>query len=713
MKRKNIFVICIIVLTVLVSGCGKKNKVENPVEEVIAEAEADKEETVVHETVDEAIGEANETDKAMLKYEAFLAGEEKVYVDKYDFLKISEDGEYSYFGDYSCMTIEEFFKQVIETEKMGSSSFPFESVEYAYIDCGMDGIAELAMKAVFADEWDQLERYYVIKLVDDKLELTYMDESYYRSFMNIINLAGVVEANASYGAASSGYQLGFLDADARYVLDYTQEISYMASYMLPERFDDAVVNTEEDYSTLYLRRYAFELNSDGREFDEYEKRTLYCAQKEADEESNGVDFKENERIAKTLFNYVGQKLYSLDEIRAQIAKREADIGFSDKIKNAGEFGWSEIELDNEYINGIEVIHVTNVEELMENLADNTVISLAPGEYNIGDWVKKNVSELPHYDWNDMYDAATVYDGGIYVEDEKGVYFSIAYLNDCTLRSEEFNNPAVIVNSSTDCNVLNFGQCENITLDRIFFKNLATDGEYICSTLVVSRCKDMNLNCCRFDGNKVTSGMSILDSMTFFADGCEITNCDDGLIHNSDSYGITFANSTFKDTTGDVLIETMGGTITFANSEFMNLAGTIVYPDRAGETSFVNCEFDEAAQKSYDSSIEAGETAVDYIYIESLDCFRWEGPLHLYIKGVGGTIYHLSDETKLSSELPCNDDGCDPLLWAARYIDHCPITDESDPDGPYYCLGFGGTDVWEVRVDENNNIKSVINIYAAD
>lgn len=711
MKRKTISAVCMVALATIISACGAKDSAENSVEEVVTQAENDDE--IIADEVVEAVEELNEADAAKLKYEAFLAGEEKVYVDKYDYVKRTEDGDYSYFGDYSCMTIEEFFKQVVDTEKLGSFSFPFESAKYAYIDCGMDGIPELAMEAVFVDEWDQLERYYVIKLVDDKLELTYMDASYYRSFMNITNLAGVVEKVASYGAASSGYQLGFLDADARYVLDYDQEISYMALYMLPGRFDDAVANTEEDYSTLYLRRYAFELNIDGHEFDEYEKRTLYCAQKEADEESNGVDFKENERIAKTLFNYVGDKLYSLDEINNKIAEREKSIGFNDDIKNAGEFGWTDLELDSEYINGMEVIHVANVDELMESLADNTIICLAPGEYNISDWVKKNVSKLSYYDWNDMDDAATIYDGGIYVEDEEGLYFSIAYLNDCTLRSEEFANPAIIVNTNPDCNVLNLGQCENITLDSVLFKNLAKDGEYICSTLVISRCKNMNLNCCRFDGNKVTSGITILDSSTLFADSCEILNCDNGLIQSSDSYGITFANSTFRDTTGNVLIETMGGILTFANSEFKNLDGSLVYPDRVSETSFVNCEFDEAAQEAYDAATRAEETSVEYLYIDSLDCFRWEGPLHLYIKGYDGTMYHMSDTTIIASGIPCNDDECDPLIWAARYIEHCPITDESDPNGPYYCLGFGGTEVWEIRADENNNIKSVVDIYAAD
>lgn len=703
MRRKNILAICVMALTITLSACGTKNTVEDSVEKAIPEVSDDV----------GVVEEVKEADAAMRGFEAFLAGEEKVYVDKYEFIKKSEDGEYNYFGDCTCMNIEEFFKQVMDTEKLEYTSFPFESAQYAYIDCGMDGIPELAMKAVFADEWNELERYYVIKLVDDKLELTYMDESFYRSFLGITNLAGVVEKTASYGAASSGYQLGFLGADGRFVLDYSVDVSYTALYMLSRRFDDAVINTEEDYSNLYLKRVAFELNTDGNEFEEYEKRTLYCAQKEEDEESNGIDFKENERVAKTLFDYVGEKLYSLDEINTKIAEREASIGLSDEIKNAGEFGWTDLELDGEYINGVEVIHVASVDELMENLADHTVICLAPGEYDISDWVKRNVSKLPHYDWNDLDDAATRFDGGVYVEDEEGIYFSIAYLDDCTLRSEEFDNPAIIVNTNPDCNVLNLGQCENVTLDRICFKNLATDGEYICATLLVSRCQDMNLNCCRFDGNKVTNGISVLDSMTLFADGCEILNCENGLIQTSDSYDITFANSTFRDSNGDVLIETMGGLLSFANSEFMNLTGALMYPDRVSETSFYNCEFDESAQEAYDAATTAEETTVDYLSIESLDCFRWEGPLHLYIRGFDGTEYHLSDATVLSSGLPCNDDGCDPLLWAARYIDHCPITDESDPNGPYYCLGFGGNEVWEIRADENNNIKSVVEIYAAD
>ena len=132
-----------------------------------------------------------------------------------------------------------------------------------------------------------------------------------------------------------------------------------------------------------------------------------------------------------------------------------------------------------------------------------------------------------------------------------------------------------------------------------------------------------------------------------------------------------------------------------------------------EVDFVDCEFDETAQEAYDTATKAEETSVEYLYIDSLDSFRWEGPLHLYIKDLDGKIYHLSDTTVVASGVPCNDDGCDPLLWAARYIDHCSITDDSDPNGPYYCQGFGGSDVWEIRADEKNNIKLVVDVFAVD
>ena len=109
MKRKVIVVLCIMAITIAISACGRKNKFDNSVEEVVTEAETG--------VADEAVEEISESDAAMIKYEAFLAGDEKVYVDKYDFVKRTEDGDYDYFGDYKCMTIEEFFKKVVVPEE--------------------------------------------------------------------------------------------------------------------------------------------------------------------------------------------------------------------------------------------------------------------------------------------------------------------------------------------------------------------------------------------------------------------------------------------------------------------------------------------------------------------------------------------------------------------------------------------------------------------
>lgn len=121
----------------------------------------------------------------------------------------------------------------------------------------------------------------------------------------------------------------------------------------------------------------------------------------------------------------------------------------------------------------------------------------------------------------------------------------------------------------------------------------------------------------------------------------------------------------------------------------------------------------AMQEIDDATNTTEDKSVIYLSIDSLECFRWDGPVHLYIEGHDGTIYHLYDETVLTDGIPCNDDVCDPLIWASRYINHCSVTDESDPNDPYYCLGFSGADIWKIRVDENNNIKAVMDIVAVD
>lgn len=455
-------------ITIAISACGKKNKVDNPVEEATTVAEV-ADEIDAEEAAEE---DASEAETARIMYEAFLAGNEKVYINKYEFkARVEDDDPFDYFDDKDGYLIADFFRQVIETESKGYDSFPFETVEYAFIDCRMDGVPELAMKAHFTSEWDMLEREYVIKMIDDKLELTYMDESYYRDYTTITNVAGVVTETGSSGAASSFYKIGILDKEGRFALDYIENTNYAALYMLGSRFDDAVANTNEDYSNLFLRRYAFEENINGNDFDEYEKRALYSAQLKDDEESNGIDRKENERVAKTLFNYVGEKLYTLDEIDEKIAEREKSIGFTDDVKNAKEISFTELKLDSVYING------------------------------------------------DTFDE----------------------------------------------------------------------------------------------------------------------------------------------------------------------------------------QEDDTVEEPY----------MEYLYIASLDCFQWEGEDKLSIVHDEGPTFYLDTDTVIDKDVTCNDDGCDAITWAHRYIDHCSITDDSDPSGPYYCLGFGGYDIWQVMVDEDYNIKEIIDIFAAD
>ena len=74
-----------------------------------------------------------------------------------------------------------------------------------------------------------------------------------------------------------------------------------------------------------------------------------------------------------------------------------------------------------------------------------------------------------------------------------------------------------------------------------------------------------------------------------------------------------------------------------------------------------------------------------------------------ISGGSGDIYRFDQDTVIIEGVPCYDDGCDPMTWVARYLEHPSygVWDESDP---YSCYGIAGGDILTVLVDDENRIR---------
>lgn len=314
-------------------------------------------------------GKQSDTDNSKELYEAFLAGNEKVYTDKYSFIKYDDIGkESSYYGeDNDGYTIENFLAKVIEVESNSFAGGPLEELSYAYMDCGTDGVPELGLHAVFnVNGSGQLICEYVIKAFDGKLQLCYQNSSYYRAFTSIVNEYGKVQGYGSYGAATSAENCGYLNADGTYDLCYDVTISYDGAQYLDARLTSEIVNSEEDYSYLYVRAYNFEATKNDSENG---ANTVYCGEKDDDEPSNGVDFAENVRKLKSLCESAGVQYYSLADMAGVIAEREKKLGVSDEARTSQAIDWkkADINLDNvnkDVMTGTIQIHPFSEENIM-------------------------------------------------------------------------------------------------------------------------------------------------------------------------------------------------------------------------------------------------------------------------------------------------------------------------------------------------------------
>ena len=123
----------------------------------------------------ESTEEKNETEEAApeqpTKYEDFLNGNEKLY---FEAINMNYPGTASSDEGYLLSELLELFKD----QYWGMQETP--KVEYAYIDCGDDGVSELAVRFVgmgIYEPGDDSTLVYIIKEIDEKLELCYCYET--------------------------------------------------------------------------------------------------------------------------------------------------------------------------------------------------------------------------------------------------------------------------------------------------------------------------------------------------------------------------------------------------------------------------------------------------------------------------------------------------------------------------------------------------------
>lgn len=351
MKR----IIGLVVISSLVlscAGCGKKDngstkQPEQTVQTVTAEdTKADDDNKPVEAVAPEQSEESKDTVADLKeKYEAFLNGQEKLYCDKYFENCVSENADFVGYEKNTPYTMEEFVRALLSNmyiDEVGDE-YSLDEVQYAYIDCGMDGIPELALRFPDIIYWNApYEGICVIKEIDGKLQLCYEQTVGYRGQIDI-NENGMINYDGSGGAALHYYTKKFLDANGDMKLVYNMEEIY-GTYDLYVPWENSIYERADELGvsdSIYINGYEF---TEPNLYD-YEKTlknriyTYYYME-------NYNDFSDDEELYKEgnpyyeLMNSTGLNFCSPKDLQNKLDAHEKEVGYTKALESDDFIRWT-------------------------------------------------------------------------------------------------------------------------------------------------------------------------------------------------------------------------------------------------------------------------------------------------------------------------------------------------------------------------------------
>ena len=217
-------------------------------------------------------------------------------------------------------------------------------VSYALIDCGNDGVPELALWVSSNDEsgYDEVTDYYIIK---ENAGLVIEDgyESYYRSF-GTLNKYGVFCLSGSGGAASGGTTYYRVNAEGEHELIYGVDYELCleeplipghrmpSNVILPEGYPEY----SEGYGSVELNGYYFIGSSsfdpnDKETYNRYLKSIVYVFR-----DGDDSVFPKNEYSR--IYSEAGITITDQDGIDAMIQDRLSELNMTeDELRNPEEY----------------------------------------------------------------------------------------------------------------------------------------------------------------------------------------------------------------------------------------------------------------------------------------------------------------------------------------------------------------------------------------
>lgn len=345
-------------LSLSLVACGQtKENVNETTESVVdGQAQTDAEggnEDEGNETTDTAsdnkASSENVDDTASMElYDKFLAGTEKMYISKVN-LGMDSWGDFtpSLQADGSY-TIEEFL-QAFFSDRAGyyMQSYTVNELDYAYVDCGVDGRKELALNFFPSINGEEYSVILLVKDVSGRLELCFWTEDGYRSY-NRINTKGVISRGGS-GGASNWYDSSYgIDAEGNSFLIYEQQTCGCYDLYYSD-VDFGEIASSLNVDDISILRYSFD-GYNAEEYDEesykkymedcYYSYTCYPEPETAEE----IETFYGDKSSYTKFmKLLTDNLYKPDEMEKVMAEKLAEKGVSMEMLEYDEPAWTKWE----------------------------------------------------------------------------------------------------------------------------------------------------------------------------------------------------------------------------------------------------------------------------------------------------------------------------------------------------------------------------------
>ena len=276
-------------------------------------------------------------------YEKFMRNEAKISFDRFMPNDYREEAFYQKGSEY---TLSEVLNIITAKYFEYFTDKKVDYIDYSYIDCGKDGVSELALRFngmnIYGED-DNSTLVYIIKYIDGILSLCFQYETWARS-ESTLNEYGYYQSGGSGGASNYYTESGLIDKDGSWqFIDSIESELDINQLTWSDKLGQLpiVANTKGITGGIELQTICFDQNENTANIDEVGSIECYYTFYAYDENYEPLEVTNlyTNSIYKEIFDEANVPFVTPDEISAMISEKEEKVGATAEITEGKELTW--------------------------------------------------------------------------------------------------------------------------------------------------------------------------------------------------------------------------------------------------------------------------------------------------------------------------------------------------------------------------------------